>query len=239
MRPVALVTGASRRLGRAFAEGAARAGYDVVVHFRSDPAAAADTVAALAALGARAEAVAADLRRLGEPRRLVAAALELFGRLDLLVHSASPWLEKTVEEVSEEDWDAVASVGPRAAFFLSQAAAPALAESDGAILLVSDVAATKAWPRHVPHAAAKAGVDALVRNLAVALAPSVRVNGIAPGIVLPPDDLSAAAVESLVGRTPLKRPVAIEDLVSAALLLATNRSITGQILAVDAGRTVV
>ena len=78
-----------------------------------------------------------------------------------------------------------------------------------------------------------------MRNLAVALAPSVRVNGIAPGIVLPPADLPSAEVERLVARTPLKRLVSVEDLVSAALLLATNRSITGQILAVDAGRSVV
>ncbi|MBK9087995.1 MAG: SDR family oxidoreductase [Holophagales bacterium] len=101
------------------------------------------------------------------------------------------------------------------------------------------MAATRAWPHHVPHASAKAAIDALVRNLAVALAPSVRVNGIAPGIVLPPDDLSASAVESLVARTPLRRLVSVGDLVSAALLLATNRSITGQVLAVDAGRSVV
>ena len=239
MRPVALVTGASRRLGRAFAEGLAGAGYDVAVHFRSDPAAAAETVAAVGALGANAGTFAADLRVEGAPRRLVEAVLDHFGRLDLLVHSASPWLEKTVAAVSGDDWDAVYSVGPRAAFFLAQAAAPALAGSAGSILLVSDVAATKAWPHHVPHASAKAAVDALVRNLAVALAPSVRVNGIAPGIVLPPDDLPADTIGRLVAKTPLERLVAVEDLVSAALLLATNRSITGQVLAVDAGRSIV
>lgn len=239
MRPVALVTGASRRLGRALAEGAARRGHDVAVHYRSDPAAAAETAAALGVLGARAEAFAADLRQPGAPRRLVEDVLGRFGRLDVLVHSASPWLEKEVKAVTEDDWDAVASVGPRAAFFLSQAAAVALAGTEGSILLVSDVAATRAWPHHVPHSSAKAAIDALVRNLAVALAPSVRVNGIAPGIVLPPDDLSAAAVDRLVGRTPLKRLVSVDDLVSAAFLLATNRSITGQVLAVDAGRSVV
>jgi len=239
VRPVALVTGASRRLGRAFAEGLAGAGYDVAVHFRSDPAAAAETVAAAGALGADAEAFAADLRVPSAPRRLVEAVLGHFARLDILVHSASPWLERPVEAVTEDDWDSVYSVGPRAAFFLAQAAAPALAGSAGSILLVSDVAATRAWPHHVPHASAKAAVDALVRNLAVALAPSVRVNGIAPGIVLPPEDLPAAAIGRLVAKTPLERLVTVEDLVSAALLLATNRSITGQILAVDAGRSVV
>jgi len=239
VRPVALVTGASRRLGRALAEGAARAGHDVAVHFRSDPAAARATELALAAAGSNAATFPADLREPGAPGRLVESVLARFGRLDLLVHSASPWLEKPVGEVSEADWDDVFTVGPRAAFFLAQAAAPALARSEGAILIVSDVAATKAWPRHVPHAASKAAVEALVRNLAVALGPAVRVNAVAPGIVLPPDDLSVAEVDRLVSRTPLGRPVSVDDLVAAALFLSANRSITGQVLAVDGGRSVV
>ena len=238
MRPVALVTGASRRLGLAFARGAAGSGHDVAVHFRSDEAAAAEAVAGLAALGARAEAFRADLAEAGASRRLVDGVLDRFGRLDLLVHSASPWLTRPVSEVTEEDWDDVFAVGPRAAFFLAQAAAPALTAREGAILLVSDVAAVKAWPRHVPHAASKAAVDALVRNLAVALAPAVRVNGVAPGIVLPPDDLPAGEVERLVARTPLARRVPVDDLVSAGLHLSSNRSVTGQVLAVDAGRSV-
>lgn len=239
MRPVALVTGASRRLGRSLAEGAARAGHDVAVHYRSDPGAAAAAVAAIAPLGVRAETFRADLREAGAARRLVEEVLSRFLRLDLLVHSASPWLERPPEEVSEADWDDVFAVGPRAGFFLAQAAAPALARAEGSILLVSDVAATKAWPRHLPHAVSKAAVDALVRNLAVALAPAVRVNGVAPGVVLPPNDLPDAEVAKLVARTPLRRPVAVDDLVSAALALSSNRSITGQVLAVDAGRAVV
>ncbi len=239
MRPIALVTGASRRLGRALAGGFARAGHDVAVHYRSDPAAAADAVTLLEADGARAEAFRADLAQSGAPRRLVREVLDRFGRLDVLVHSASPWIEGPVEDVTEAEWDALFAVGPRAAFFLAQAAAPALEKSAGSVLLVSDVAATRAWPRHVPHAASKAAVDALVRNLAVALGPAVRVNGVAPGIVLPPEGLAAGELARLVGRTPLRRPVAVEDLVSAALLLAANRSVTGQVLAVDAGRAAV
>lgn len=239
MRPVALVTGASRRLGRALAEGAARAGHDVAVHYRSDPEAAARTVAELRRLGGDAEAFRADLRASGASHLLVEAVLARFGRLDLLLHSASPWLEKAVVDVTEEDWDDVFSVGPRAGFFLVRAAASALAASGGAVLLVSDVAATKAWPRHLPHAVSKAAVDALVRNLAAALGPSVRVNGIAPGIVLPPEELPPDQVARLVARTPLGRAVSADDLVSAALSLASNRSITGQVLAVDAGRSIV
>ncbi len=239
MRPVALVTGGARRLGRAFAEGAARSGHDVALHYRTGSAEAVAALAALAALGARAEAFPSDLREPGAPRRLVEAALARFGRLDLLVHSASPWLAGEVSAVTEADWDDVFGVGPRAGFFLAQAASDALAESRGALLLVSDVAATKAWPRHVPHAASKAAVDALVRNLAVALGPQVRVVGIAPGIVLPPEDVAPEEFARLVSRTPLGRPVALDDLVTAALQLAANRSVTGQVLAVDCGRSVV
>ncbi len=162
-----------------------------------------------------------------------------FGRLDLLLHAASPWAEKPFLEMTAADWDAAQSVGPRALFLMAQAAAPALAEAEGAILVVSDVAAMKAWPRHVPHAVAKAAMNALVVNLAVALGPEIRVNAIAPGIVLPPENIPEDAVERLVARTPLKRRVAVEDVVSAAIALAENRSATGQILAIDAGRSVV
>ena len=211
----------------------------MAVHFPSDPEAAARTVAEITPLGARAEAFRADLRAPGPPQGLVGSVLGRFGRLDLLLHSASPWLEKPVDEVTEEGWDDVFSVGPRAGFFLARAAASALAASGGAVLLVSDVAATKAWPRHLPHAVSKAAVDALVRNLAAALGPSVRVNGIAPGIVLPPEELPPDQVARLVARTPLGRAVSADDLVSAALSLASNRSITGQVLAVDAGRSIV
>ena len=102
-----------------------------------------------------------------------------------------------------------------------------------------DVAATKAWSDHVPHCAAKAAVEALVRNLAVALGPSIRVNGLAPGIVLPPEDLPAEVVRRLVSRTPLRRQVAVADLVSMAVDISSNRSMTGQVVAVDAGRSIV
>ena len=165
--------------------------------------------------------------------------LRRFGRLDVLVHSASVWIEKPVAEVGPADWDRTFAVGPRAGFFLAQGFREALASSGGSILFVSDVAATKAWPRHVPHSTAKAAVDALVRNLAFALAPEVRVNGIAPGIVLPPEELSAAALAALVARTPLRRRVEGKDLVSMAVAILENRSMTGQVVAVDAGRSIV
>ena len=236
---VALVTGGSRRLGRELALGFAKAGYAVAVGYRTEKAKADETVRYLRAVGGEAAAFRADLARDGAPARLVERVVARFRRLDVLIHAASPWITSPVASVTLADWEAVFRAGPRAAFFLAQAATPALARADGSILLISDVAATKAWPHHVPHAAAKAAIDALVRNLAVALGPAVRVNGLAPGVVLPPDDLAPATVERLVAGTPLKRKVEVSDLVSMAVVLASNRSMTGQVVAVDAGRSCV
>ena len=236
---VALVTGAAHRLGRELALGLGRAGFRIAVHYRGEPEAASRTLALLREAGSEGEAFQSDLARPDAAGSLAEDVVRHFGRLDALVHSASVWIEKPFARVTQSDWDTTFAIGPRAGFFLAQGAREALAASGGAILFVSDVAATRAWPRHVPHSAAKAAVEALVRNLAVALAPDVRVNGIAPGIVLPPADLDEAAVARLVARTPLGRMVAPADLVSMALAIVCNRSMTGQVVSVDAGRSIV
>ena len=236
---VALATGAGQRFGRELALELARRRYTVAVHYRTDPRAATETVRLIGEAGGLAQAFRADLAEEGAPKTLVEAVVEHFGRLDLLLHAASPWVEKPFLEMTAADWDAAQTVGPRALFLMAQAAARPLAEADGSILVDSDVGARQAWPRHVPHVVAKAAMNALVVNLAVALAPRVRVNGIAPGVVMPPDDMPAETVERLVAKTPLKRRAAVEDVVRAALDLAENRSATGQVLAIDAGRSLV
>ncbi|MGA7992032.1 MAG: SDR family oxidoreductase [Thermoanaerobaculia bacterium] len=243
---VALVTGGTKRLGFELAKQLVRGGYAVALSYRSDPEAAGRAVGFLRKeTGGRAEAFRADLAADGAPLKLFEEVFSspLFSssspRLDALVHAASPWIPKPFASVSLSDWEAVFRAGPRAAFFLAQAAAPELARSSGSILFVSDVAARQAWPSHVPHAVAKAAIDALVRNLAVALGPNVRVNAIAPGVVLPPEDMTPEAVATLVEGTPLGRPVAVADLTGMALQILENRSMTGQVVAVDAGRSVV
>ncbi|HEY3349857.1 MAG TPA: SDR family oxidoreductase [Thermoanaerobaculia bacterium] len=252
---VALVTGGAKRLGFEFAKALADADYSIALTYRTSRAEADAAVDFLLRRkkGIRAEAFRADLTADDAPIKLFE---ELFSsslfspssslsspaeppRLDALVHAASPWIPKPVAAVTLDDWEAVFRAGPRAAFFLAQAAAPELARSSGSILFVSDVAATQAWPTHVPHAAAKAAINALVRNLAVALGPNVRVNAIAPGVVMPPSDMSRESVDALVAKTPLGRPVAVADLMSMAVAILENRSMTGQVVAVDAGRSAV
>jgi pteridine reductase len=244
---VALVTGGTKRLGFEFAKELVRGGYAVALSYRSDPEAAGHAVEFLRREeGGRAEAFRADFASDGAPQKLFEEIFSspLFSppqsppRLDALVHAASPWIPKPFPQVTLDDWEAVFRAGPRAAFFLAQAAAPELARSAGAILFVSDVAATQAWPSHVPHAAAKAAINALVRNLAVALGPNVRVNAIAPGVVMPPAAMSREDVDALVAKTALGRQVAVADLTAMAVAILENRSMTGQVVAVDAGRTV-
>ncbi len=244
---VALVTGGAKRLGFEFAKALAKSGYSIAISFRSDPEAAGRAVDLLRKKeGGRAEAFQADLAVDGAHHALIEAIFSssLFSsssppRLDALVHAASPWIPKPFASVSLADWESVFRAGPRAAFFLAQAAAPALARSSGSILFVSDVAATQAWPSHIPHAAAKAALNALVRNLAVAMGPNVRVNAVAPGVVLPPAEMSAEAIAALIAKTPLARPVDVADLMAMAIAILENRSMTGQIVAVDSGRSIV
>lgn len=228
------MTGAARRLGRALATALAREGYSIALHHRSSAAEATDAAREIAAAGVEAAIFRADFRDAGSSAALVREAVARFGRLDLLVHGASPFTPCEAADVTEASWDATFAAVSKAAFFLSQQAAPALRESGGSVVLLSDVAARQAWPTFVPHSAAKAAVEALVRNLAVALAP-VRVNGIAPGVVLPPDDMPAEAVERIVARTPLKRRVPVGDVAAALLFLARTGSVTGHVLTVDGG----
>lgn len=254
---IALVTGGTKRLGFEFAKALVRNGYSVALSYRSNAEEAGHAVDFLRKEeGGRAEAFRADFADDGAPDSLFkeiffsslfssssssssAASSSSPPRLDALVHAASPWIPRPFASVSLSDWEAVFRAGPRAAFFLAQAAAPALARSSGSILFVSDVAATQAWPTHIPHAAAKAAINALVRNLAVALGPNVRVNAVAPGVVLPPAEMSAEAIAALVAKTPLARQVDVADLMAMAIAILENRSMTGQVVAVDAGRTIV
>ena len=235
---VALATGAGHRIGREFALGLGRAGFTVAVHYRTRSEDAEETIRLLRSLGSRGEAFGADLARDEAPQTLVSDVLARFGRLDAILHAASPWIEKPFSDVTGADWDTTFGAGPRAAFFLAQAAEAELRRTRGSILLISDVAAVKAWPKLVAHCAAKAAVNALVANLAVALGPDVRVNGIAPGVVLPPNDFPADKLARIVARTPLGRAVTVPDLVALAISILSNASMTGQVVTLDAGLSV-
>ena len=231
----ALVTGGASRLGGAISLGLARAGADVAVNYHRSEADAEAVVAQAQALGRRAVALRADVGQVEAAQGLVAAALAELGRLDILVHAASPFEPVPFGQVSEAVWDRALDTTLKGGFFTVQAAAPALTAAGGAVVFVSDVAARRPFPSFIPHSAAKAGLEALTVALAQALAPRVRVNAVAPGVVLPPAHWDAARVERAAAKTLVGHVGTPDDVVQAVLFLLTNDFITGQVVAVDGG----
>lgn len=234
----ALVTGAAHRVGKAIAVALAAEGARVAVHFNHAADAAEQTVRELCAAGRAARWFQDDLAQPGAPERLVADVVEAFGGLDLLVNSAAVMQRTPLGEVTVEVWDAMFAVNLRAPFFLAQAAYPWLrrAEQGGALVNIADLAAFETWPAYVPHGITKAGVVQMTRALAHALAPEVRVNAVAPGAVLLPDDWSPESADHLVRTTPLGRLGTPDDVAAAVVYLATAPYVTGETLLVDGGR---
>jgi len=235
---VALVTGGGRRLGRALAEALGRKGARVAVHYNASADGADETVATIRAAGGEAERFHGDLSRADAVAPLVAAVLARFGGLDVLVNSAAVMERTPFGAVTAGQWDAMFALNLRAPFLLSQAAAPALVERGGVIINMADLAAFESWPAYVPHGISKAGIVQMTRALARVLAPAVRVNAIAPGAVLLPDDWDDASGQHLEQTTPLRRLGSPDDVVGAMLYLIAADYVTGETIIVDGGRHV-
>jgi pteridine reductase len=207
----ALVAGGTGRVGHAIVERLRADGWTVIAAGRAD----------------------GDLRTREGAQALVAHALDELGGLDLVVHAAGAgFTPKPVEDVTEADWDAAVDVTAKGTFFLAQAAAPALRDAHGVLLIIEDVASYQAWTSFGPHSAAKAAQVMLTRVFARALAPEVRVCGIAPGpVVLEPGQEERRAAETLLGR--IGSPA---DIAEAVVYLAGAGYVTGTTLVVDGGR---
>ena len=233
----ALVTGGAHRLGRAFALGLARAGADVLIDYHSSAADAERTVAEIRATGRRAEAVRADVSREADVQSLVAACSDAFGRLDVLVNSASLFHSAPMEQTTTADWNRSLAVNLTGPFLLSREAAPLLrADGAGLIVNIADLSAFQPWPSYVAHAVSKAGLVHLTRVLARALAPDIRVNCIAPGTVLPPEGYTEAESDPKGARRVLKREGSPDDAVRALLYFVGSDFVTGEVAVVDGGR---
>lgn len=233
---VALVTGGAVRLGRHIARGLAEAGWDVAISYRASAGAAGSLAAEVRALGRRCERFQADLAEPEAAERLIGSVQSAFGRLDLLVNSAATFDERPLLDVDATIWDAVMDVNVRAPHLLVRAAAPLLRDTRGSVVNLSDLAAFQAWTDHPHHAVSKAALEHLTRVQARVLAPEVRVNAVAPGAVLPPDDWQEDRLAPLARAAPLKRLGSPEDVVQAVLYLADAAYVTGHTLVVDGGR---
>jgi pteridine reductase len=237
----ALVTGGAKRLGAAIARRLHAAGAAVLIHYRDSEADAAKLEAELNGLRPRSAAkVKAELLAPIAPRALVSAALDAFGRLDLLVNNASSFFPVAVGEIEPSHWEELVGSNLRAPLFIAQQAAPELAKREGAIVNVVDIHADRPLKGYAVYSIAKAGLAALTRSLALELAPRVRVNGVSPGAIAWPDDgqFDPAERGRILATTPLGRVGSPQDIAQAVHFLATAPYVTGQIIAVDGGRSI-
>jgi len=237
----ALVTGAARRIGAAIARRLHAAGANVVLHYRGAEAEAAALEAELNALrAASALKVKADLLAPIAPKALVGATRDRFGGLDLLVNNASSFYPTAVGAIEAGHWDELIGSNLRAPLFLSQEAAPELAKRGGAIVNIADIHSDRPLKGYAVYSIAKAGLAAMTRSLALELGPAVRVNAVSPGAIAWPDDGQFAPPERerIVATTPMSRLGTPEEIAQAVHFLASAPFVTGQILAVDGGRSV-
>ena len=237
-----LVTGAARRVGAEIARVLHAEGANLALHYRSATAEAQSLVAEFnAARPGSALAFQADLLETGHLPRLVADVVEHFGRLDALVNNASSFFATPIGSIGEREWDDLLGTNLKAPLFLAQAAATHLAVARGAIVNITDIHAERPLKNYALYCTAKAGLAGLTRALALELAPHVRVNAIAPGPILWPENgaFDAAAQANVISRTLLKRGGDPADIArTVRFLLADAPYVTGQILAVDGGRSV-
>lgn len=233
---VALVTGGAKRVGRAIALALAGAGADVCFSYCHSADLAQATAEEIRSCGHRALAVPADFRNSEDIQSLVEAAVDGFGRLDVLVNSASHFVRTPLSTFKEAEWSDTLDVVLRGPVLCSRYAAPHLAaHGDGLIVNIIDLSAFMPIPGFGAHSAAKAGLLNATYGLAVELAPAVRVNAIAPGLVLPPAYMSEAQAAAKTQNILLRRWGTPEDVSMTVVYLAHASYVTGAVIHVDGG----
>lgn len=239
---LAIVTGAARRLGRLFALTLARRGYAILLHYHASAEAAQQTAAEISDLGCPVFPVCADLRTDQGLETLLQALDEALRKagfpLRVLVNSAAVMPRQDLRALSLDEWDATLALNLRAPFRLTQGAVECMREG-GLVVNVTDIGAHKTWTRYPAYVVSKAALETLTRLQARAYAPAVRVNALALGLALPSESLAPQEWEALVRRTPLGRTLAPEEIAASLEFLLDTPALTGHILTLDGGYSLV
>lgn len=237
---VVLITGGAKRVGATICRRLHRAGASIMLHYRASAGEARLLQAELNHVRANSVAlIQADLLDVGKLPSLVEQTVQTFGRLDALVNNASTFYQTTIGNIGVDDWNNLIGTNLEAPLFLSQAAAPALRKTQGSIVNITDIHAERPLKSYVVYSIAKAGLVGLTRALARELAPDVRVNAVAPGPILWPDEevFDELARQRIISHTPLRREGSPDDVAKAVqYLLADAPYVTGETLNVDGGR---
>ncbi|NNF27081.1 MAG: SDR family oxidoreductase [Gemmatimonadetes bacterium] len=236
MSRTALVTGGAVRVGRAIALGLAEEGFRLAVHYNRSSGPAEGVVEEIEAGGGAAASFQADLSQSASAGGLIRQVEERFGDLHALVNSASIYRPDTISEGTDEAWELIQAINVRAPFQLVREAAPLLTRTGGCVVNIVDLSAFQVWNRFGIHSVSKTALLKLTRVQARTLAPSVRVNAVAPGNVLPPEDDSEEEIEASRRRVPLGRIGDPTDVVGAVRYLVNAPYVTGEVVVVDGGR---
>jgi pteridine reductase len=235
---LALVTGSAHRLGKAFALSLANMGYAIALHYRGSADEAEKTVDEIRSLGVDCLPIRADLTQAEKIDFLFSLVDEFKQPLKVVVNSAAVMPVSKAEKLELKDWDSAIDLNLRAPFLISQYAAKRM-RSGGLIVNITDIGASKAWSRYPSYTVSKAGLESLTKILARAFAPSIRVNAIAPGLVLPSDVVNEETWNKLVSKLPLQRAARLDELTSTLEFLIKNEYITGQTIVVDGGYSLI
>jgi NAD(P)-dependent dehydrogenase (short-subunit alcohol dehydrogenase family) len=234
---LALVTGGAKRLGRAIALALAEAGFDLAIHYNSSEEEAAALAAEITRLGRRCAAFQADLMQEAEVAALLPRVREALGPVGVLVNNASAFERDEWDDATREGWDAHMEPNLRAPFVLMQGFARALPEgAEGVVVNMLDQRVLSLTPHFVTYTVSKAGLWALTQQMALALAPRIRVNGIGPGPTLPSPRQTMTQFERQCASVPLKRGTTPLEIGAAVVALVALPSVTGQILTLDGGQ---
>ena len=232
----ALVTGGATRVGKALSLALAASGADVFVHYNSSAGPAEETAAAIEGLGRRAAIGAADLASPATTADLMASATAALGPISVLVNSASGFPEDTLTDVTLDGFHAAIDLTLASPVFLTQAFAAALPDGlDGAVVNITDVKTMRPYKDHFSYVIAKGGIDTFTRAAARFLAPRIRVNAVALGVILPPPGEDDFYAEKLASKLPMKRVGGTEPVAHAMLALLQNDFVTGEIVRIDGG----
>ncbi|MEO6975310.1 MAG: pteridine reductase [Gallionella sp.] len=240
---VVLVTGGAKRVGAAICRRLHAAGARIAIHYRSSAQEALDLQDGLNALRPESASVfQADLLDLNVLPQLVHTIIKKFGQLDALVNNASSFYPTPLTDIDEQQWHDLLGTNLKSPLFLAQAAAAELRRRHGCIINIADIHAERPMPGHLLYSVAKAGLVALTRGLAQEMAPQVRVNAVAPGVIVWPESGTWADEEQrrkIVAHTLLKREGEPDDIArTVAFLIQDAPYITGQVIAVDGGRSI-
>jgi len=233
---VGIVTGGGVRVGRAIALGLARSGVDVFIHYNRSSGSAEDTAQEVRDLGVRAETGSVDLSDPSTAAQLINLATRALGPPSILVNSASGFPTDTIADVTLEQWRRTFDLTLTSPVFVTQALAKALPENlDGAVVNITDVRTQSPYREHFSYVVAKGGIDTFTKTAALQLAPRIRVNAVALGVILPPPHEDDDYAQRLAARLPLERVGGTAPVVAAVLSLLENDFVTGETIRVDGG----